>query len=222
MHIYHFQNLPSTQNYLLNHPETALAILCIAEEQNQGIGQREAKWHSPKGNLYFSLRYNHQLDIALYSGITQAIALALAETLDPKAEKLRIKWPNDLYLAQKKCAGILTHVNAKHLIIGIGINIAEAPENFSALNQHFPKQNPRDILKKILPPLQNTLKNWQHTPYLPLNNRWQDYDLLYQQQKILTHDQQSATLLGIDQKGRLIALKNKKLHFLQNTRIMHP
>lgn len=229
-HLYHFAQLDSTQRYLLDHPQSALPVLCIADTQSAGVGQRGRPWQSPPGQLYMSLAVNLPGEAALHQGIAQMLALTIAETLDEKAQTLRLKWPNDIYANGRKCAGILVdsqpHGDSTRIIAGIGINLTRPPASPAEqgyLNEHFPARTPHTLLASLLPALLAGLERWADKPYLPIEHRWTDYDLCYQQRATLEGEDGHHTLYGIDQKGRLIAKSaDGKLHFLTRTRIAWP
>lgn len=137
----------STNNYAaslleLTHPTEGTAIL--AQFQTLGRGQRGAMWQSEKGkNLLMSLiLYPHFVEACLQFDLSRAISLsvfhACIDTCGNPGLKnsLKIKWPNDLYIAGKKLGGILIEnsIRASHLdssIVGIGINVDQ--QNFGTL-----------------------------------------------------------------------------------------
>lgn len=224
---YQFARLDSTQRYLREHVKTAHPIFCLAHQQHHGEGQQGRPWHSSASALTFSFRLTLEGSPSLYQGLTQAIALTLATTLDPKAQHLRLKWPNDLYYQQKKLAGILidsqstqTHTT---LIIGIGLNLSDPTPNAQyAYWQHLNPQDTKDtLLNRLMPPLIQCLLCWQNTPYLPINHRWNDYSPPQPYPQTLAHQPQPMFILGIDQKGRLIAKSPQQpLQYLTQTRIL--
>lgn len=114
----------------------ALPALLVAERQTAGRGRQGRAWHSsPAASLTFSLAL--PLTRADWSGLSLAVGLSLAETLDPPqaghAARIGLKWPNDLLLecatgAGRKLCGILIEsmpVGSRRLaVIGIGLNVA--------------------------------------------------------------------------------------------------
>lgn len=107
-----------------------------AVTQSEGRGRMNRSWVSPPGNLYASLllRDPAPADRAPELGFVAALALrdaVLAEAA-ALAPQLAFKWPNDLLLAGKKCAGILIEgeVAVDHTVsavIGIGVNCVSHP-----------------------------------------------------------------------------------------------
>lgn len=108
----------------------------IAERQTQGRGREGRPWVSPPGNLIASLILRTSLPLARLASTSLIAGLALWQTLSPllRFATLTLKWPNDLLINGKKCAGILVESNLMPesqneiaLVIGLGLNIAETP-----------------------------------------------------------------------------------------------
>lgn len=123
----------STNQYLIDHIfYLNSGDVCIAEYQTQGRGRRGKKWISFFGdNLYLSIYWCMYREKKLISGLSLMIAIVLAELLQKLGVyEVRVKWPNDLYLKNRKLAGILVeNINRinnsfSHVIIGIGVNLS--------------------------------------------------------------------------------------------------
>ncbi|MCK5878864.1 MAG: biotin--[acetyl-CoA-carboxylase] ligase [Holophagae bacterium] len=106
-------------------------VIVIADTQISGRGRGENRWESPRGNIYLSI--GKTLDTGFLPGLSVRIAIHVISRLNPllKKGKLRIKWPNDIYLHDKKVGGILTEskITAKtaRVAAGIGLNVDIAP-----------------------------------------------------------------------------------------------
>lgn len=129
--------IDSTNTFLLSYlreKELPEGFIVTAEEQFAGRGQRAQEWVSQKGtNLTFSLLLKARfLQISEQFYISKIIALALCKTVQLyTAEKCTIKWPNDIYVGNKKIAGILIeNVLSEHKIersvVGIGLNVNQS------------------------------------------------------------------------------------------------
>ena len=121
--------IDSTNTELMRRARAGLAepVLLVAETQTAGRGRLGKGWHSKAGqSLTFSLAL--PLAPADWSGLSLAVGVSLADSLHPQ---VRLKWPNDLWLDQRKLGGILVET-ASHgdgqlqrtVVIGVGINIA--------------------------------------------------------------------------------------------------
>ncbi len=103
----------------------------IADEQTQGRGRHGREWVSPKGNLYMSFILKPACAPSDYGQIALKIGLALGRAVAEFSEGVRLKWPNDVLIDGRKCAGILIEAEGDCLIIGMGVNVSVAPEDAS-------------------------------------------------------------------------------------------
>lgn len=109
--------------------------LLVADRQTAGRGRRGRVWDSPSGaNIYYTLLLRPQIEVEQAPMLTLVMALAVAkgiqEVLPAYADRVKIKWPNDIVIEQKKVCGILTEMSLsveqgtiQHVVIGVGINV---------------------------------------------------------------------------------------------------
>jgi BirA family biotin operon repressor/biotin-[acetyl-CoA-carboxylase] ligase len=105
----------------------------VADAQRRGRGSHGRSWASPAGtDLYLSVVARPELPLAQLSPLTLAVGLGVAEGVDaaledPNVAPARVKWPNDVWLVGKKCAGILVEARSSgervDVVIGIGLNV---------------------------------------------------------------------------------------------------
>jgi BirA family biotin operon repressor/biotin-[acetyl-CoA-carboxylase] ligase len=96
-----------------------------AEEQTAGQGRYGRAWHSEPGSgLYVSVVLRHRFAPSTLPLVTLALGLATSEAI-LKATDLAcdLRWPNDVLIQSRKCAGILTQLESSAIIAGIGINV---------------------------------------------------------------------------------------------------
>ncbi len=110
--------------------------LVIADEQLAGRGRGSRSWASPAGlGLWCSLVLRG-LAADTIGLLPIRVALAAAAALDPWAgAPIRVKWPNDLLVGDRKLGGILCEASwdghrLDHMIVGVGLNLLQAPEDF--------------------------------------------------------------------------------------------
>jgi BirA family biotin operon repressor/biotin-[acetyl-CoA-carboxylase] ligase len=103
----------------------------VANEQTAGRGQHGRSWRDRQGRSLLISIILRPSDPAAMSLIPVRTALAIAEAIEPSAERIAIKWPNDLILDDRKLGGILveaqTRGNDLVAIVGIGLNVLDAP-----------------------------------------------------------------------------------------------
>ncbi|KAJ9451960.1 Biotin--[acetyl-CoA-carboxylase] ligase [Diplonema papillatum] len=118
----------------------------LADQQRDGRGTAHRPWHSRRGNLHASICVPKSGDavtprtlpfLPLETGLSVLLSIeehkppdspvkALPESAAPDCQ-LAVKWPNDVLLGQKKVSGSLIEDGGTHMIVGIGVNIVEAP-----------------------------------------------------------------------------------------------
>ena len=102
----------------------------VAETQSQGRGQAGRNWDSPKGeDLYLSIVLKLGNELRNITPITLAVGLGVATCAEElSGVTAEVKWPNDVWLDGKKCAGILVEAKTRAseldaLVVGIGLNV---------------------------------------------------------------------------------------------------
>ena len=127
-------SVDSTNNYAMAIVHEGLArhgMAWFAHEQTAGKGQRGKKWQTGKGqNIALSIVLEPTgLKIQEQFKISVAVSLACFDFLKGLCtEEIFIKWPNDIYMRDRKAGGILIENliqgnNWKYAVAGIGINI---------------------------------------------------------------------------------------------------
>lgn len=130
--IHYFEEVDSTNVFAARRAREGApeGEVVIAETQSGGKGRLGRHWFSPPYmNLYMSVILRPTLPPADTPQLTLASAVALAETVEPfLLLPPEIKWPNDILVAGKKLAGILTESSCEggrvlFVIVGIGVNL---------------------------------------------------------------------------------------------------
>jgi BirA family transcriptional regulator, biotin operon repressor / biotin---[acetyl-CoA-carboxylase] ligase len=206
--------LDSTNSELMRRARAGRAepVLLAAERQTAGRGRLGRGWTSePGASLTFSLGLS--LAPADWSGLSLAVGVALAEALHPQ---IRLKWPNDLWLHDRKLAGILIETAssgaeaaaARYAVVGIGINIAPRPAQGLAtppawLGEVLPGLDAGAALVRVLPPLVVALQQFERAGYAPFKDRFAQRDLLAGRELVLS-DGTTGTGAGTDGRGGLL------------------
>ena len=125
----HFESIDSTNAYLKkNYHSLENLTFVSASVQTQGKGRLDRKWESGDNNLLFSVLLKDQNYFSLTNSISILSAYTVLQVLkDCGVNDLSIKWPNDVYVGDKKICGILLEAISTNvvecLIVGIGINV---------------------------------------------------------------------------------------------------
>ena len=107
--------------------------------------------------------------------------IAAYELLSPLAgtRQLHLKWPNDLLLDGGKCAGMLLEREEQHVVVGIGINLASAPDIAErstaafADGMHHPAFDPAALMPDLAKSFAEELARWRGEGLAPILARWQ-------------------------------------------------
>ena len=205
--------------YVKKNPQDE-GIIIISDFQTKGKGQRANTWHSDRGeNLLFSflvkpdLSVNDQFKLHIITSISIIRTLSKVGIYDAK-----IKWPNDIYIRDKKISGILieSQVSTRKItqsVIGIGLNINQTKFNrLNATSTYNELQINLDI--------KNTLKifcTFFGEEYLRVNDDFETLKNnyirnLYQLNKeirfIYEKNILSGRIVDIDSDGSLVILSN--------------
>jgi len=218
--------IDSTNTELMRRARDGLLepVLLVAERQTAGRGRLGRGWHSRPGqSLTFSLGL--PMAPANWSGLSLVVGLSLAEHLDPE---VRLKWPNDLWLHQRKLGGILVET-ASHtggasdaagrrlVVVGVGINIARpeasalqtpagdapAPMAPSGLAEVLVGITAGETLERVAAPLVNDLLRFETTGFAGFQTRFARLDALTGRSVRLS-DGTEGQAQGVDAEGALL------------------
>jgi BirA family transcriptional regulator, biotin operon repressor / biotin---[acetyl-CoA-carboxylase] ligase len=161
--ILHYRRLQSTSTtaYRLAQQSAPEWTIVVADAQTKGRGRRGRRWESPKGGLWFSILLRPNVPSPKLPLLQFVAAVATRQALENETGvSVKLKWPNDLVLANAKLGGIL--IESKTLadrisfaILGIGLNInqskAQLPPGAVSLRLVSGKQHDlRLLLRAIL------------------------------------------------------------------------
>lgn len=220
--------IDSTNQYLLDRMNTLQSgDACIAEYQQAGRGRRGRQWFSPFGaNLYMSMYWRLEQGPAAAMGLSLVIGIVMAETLQQLgAQDVRVKWPNDLYLNDRKLAGILVELTGKtgdaaQIVMGAGINLAMRGAETAQINQGWINLqeagiaiNRNDLAAKLINSLREALPLFERDGLAPFTHRWKALDnFIDRPVKLLIGDREiHGTARGIDKQGGLVLEQDGEL-----------
>jgi len=147
-------SVTSTQDVARDMP---IGSIVVADHQTAGRGRMERRWEAPPGtSLLVSFVLAPSRLLSLAAGV------AAAEACGPD---VRLKWPNDLLLDERKLGGILVEATAHKAICGIGVNLTWAPEGAAML------ERPRE---EVLARLQEQIARWTSAPGELVLRRWRE------------------------------------------------
>jgi birA, biotin-[acetyl-CoA-carboxylase] ligase region/BirA biotin operon repressor domain len=213
--------IDSTNQYLLERfSELQSGDACVAEYQQAGRGRRGRKWFSPFGaNLYLSMYWRLEQGPAAAIGLSLVIGIIMAEVLQSLgADKVRVKWPNDLYLNDRKLAGILVELTGKtgdaaQIVIGAGVNLTMRRVENDVVNQGWINLQEAGIsidrntlAVRLIKELRDALDLFEQEGLAPYLSRWEKLDnFIHRPVKLIIGDKEIFGISrGIDTQGALL------------------
>ncbi len=227
--IEYFDDVTSTNTIVrdrLQNDTVVEGLVIVATNQTQGRGQLNAVWESVSGkNLLCSvLLCPAFLEIKHQTYLNMAMCLAMFDTVSEYIQDVHIKWPNDIYIKQKKAAGLLIENilqgnNIKNCIAGIGININQTEFKVPTATSLKIETQENIIIDEVLHELLNNINKWYGKLVL---KQWEVIKREYHEHllglnKPLQFKTQTNTFTGIikgvDEHGRLMVEQDGTLNY---------
>ena len=194
----------------------------IAESQTVGKGRKGRTWLSPgSGGIYISvilrpdIKPVNAVQIPLVVGVALAKAIRKSTALDA-----RIKWPNDIYINNKKVCGILAEISCEldkinHIIVGIGINantrMTELPSEIQKVATSISAEygndiNRAELTRVFLTELETIYMDFLKNGFSTARKQWKKLtNTLGVRVKIIEDDSEvKGVALDIDEDGFLV------------------
>lgn len=221
--IIRLEKTDSTNTYastLLMHGNPADGTVIMTRYQEVGKGQRGAVWQSnPNENILLSIiLYPDFLPLSEQFRLNQSMALGVCDCVQGFIEeKVKIKWPNDIYIGGKKAGGMLIENNLRgHImlssVVGIGINInqTEFDKDLIGATSLKAQTGVTYELDLIAANLFRTMNNWYKSlitkEYDKINDRYQSVLFWMNEKKTfrIENDFVNGTIRGVNKDGKLI------------------
>jgi BirA family biotin operon repressor/biotin-[acetyl-CoA-carboxylase] ligase len=139
----------------------------LAGEQYGGRGSRGRSWHSPPGGLWLSVLFRPSRPGGV-EVMSLRVGLAVAEALDQLLPRpMKLKWPNDLILGDRKVGGILCEARwqgqkLEWVAVGVGMNVQNAvPEDLRASATSLMDELPAITVEEVVPEVVAALRSLQ-------------------------------------------------------------
>jgi len=227
--IYHYFCLESTNKvaYLLAKKGAEEGTVVVADEQTQGEGRGDHYWYSPQGGLWFSLILRPRMISSETSRLSILGATGIAMSIDRlfSSLKVRIRWPNDVVIKDKKVAGVLikvrterSDVNFAIMGIGVNLNVREFPSPLSFTATSLIKEtgdstSKKRFLESTLEELENLYFSSQVNGRMLLEKARLFSSLLGRQVEVVTTEGKFQGLVqDLDEDGGLILRLESGLH----------
>lgn len=215
-------SLDSTNSELMRRARagSVAPVLLVAERQTAGRGRLGRNWltasaqddpqRTGTGPLP-ALTFSIGLPMAPHdwSGLSLAVGVVVARALHPA---LGLKWPNDLWLQERKLGGILIETAAvgatRYVVVGVGINIAPRdPAGLSTppawLQELLPELDAPAVLARLARPLMQVLRQFETQGFAAFQAAFRQRDVLLGRPVQLS-DGVTGTAAGVDERGALL------------------
>lgn len=207
-----FETISSTSHCLRTKTPLNNLHVCLAEHQSKGRGRMGRSWASPFGrNIYCSFSYIFSKDISEMSGLSLVIGILTAnvlESLDPQVKPL-LKWPNDIYVNNKKLGGILIDLIAEangncKAVISVGLNINMKDGELEGVDQPWTSLehilnvtlDRNLVVAKLINSILKGIEVFLENGIEPFLIQWKHYDLLENRQVFLSHEAKITSGIG--------------------------
>jgi BirA family transcriptional regulator, biotin operon repressor / biotin---[acetyl-CoA-carboxylase] ligase len=201
--------------------------LVTTEEQTAGKGRNGRSWFSnAKKGLYFTVVLRPAQEVQFWPLLTHVASVALVETLKelhglkffPKPLDVDLKWPNDVLISGKKCAGILleatTEESTNAAIVGVGINVRQGsvPEPLEAMATCLDEMAGavvprRQLLVSFLKNFQECYTVFEQGKHAELLDRWKSHSSMWKDTRVWItegNERRSAITCGLNELGALM------------------
>lgn len=147
-------------------------LVVVAERQSAGRGRLGRSWQAPaRSALTFSVLLRPAgVPPAAYGWLPLIAGMAVADATNLVAEvDAGLKWPNDVLIGERKVAGILAEVVNTAVVVGIGVNVSQGPDELavptatSLLMEGAATVDREPLLREILRQLAGRYVSWRQS-----------------------------------------------------------
>ncbi len=228
--IRYFRNTPSTTWVAKDlcskeDAENFNGTILIAEEQTGGVGRLGRAWFSPSGGIWTTIILKPTIPIDKLFFVTMSASIAVARTIRRMYDiGALIKWPNDIYIGDKKVSGILLELAAEadqihYCLLGIGIDANIKPEDLqcslqtpiTSLNIEIGHDIDRaKFLATMLGEFERRYKLVEEGEYKAISREWKSLSLTLEKRVRITTPRRTfeGEAIDLDEYGALIIKKD--------------
>ena len=237
--IEYFQKLDSTNQEainIINESKIQSGSIIITDFQYDGKGRNKKKWYSSSGkSITFSIIIKPDFHLKKINLLSLVVGIAIVNAIKKLNINATLKWPNDIFVNDKKCGGILieskiSQDKIKYLIVGIGVNVNENLNEFDsslksiATSLYIEKGSPIQrelIVAYILNELENLIKKLNYENSKNVINEWKNLCCHINQKVKFSYNKKTeiGIFMGINDNGEAIIKLNDNDIILNHTQI---
>ena len=194
--IIHLESVDSTNDYLKKiGNDVQEGTVVISEEQTKGKGRLGRNWQSKsKEGIWMSIILKPEIVPYKAPFITLIAGAAIVKALNDLKVPVKIKWPNDIIINNKKVSGILTELSAEiervnYVVVGIGMNVKnlyfdkELEEKATSLYKENYYLSRVELVSQIIYEFEKLYKN-----YIENNNKEETLRICKEYSAVLNKD----------------------------------
>ena len=224
--LHYYEEIGSTNDeaFRLGSAGAPEGTVVLADSQTKGKGRLHRSWYSPSGgNIYTSIILRPQIEAAKTPQISIMVGVAIAEILESYCpDKIKLKWPNDVLINEKKVCGILSQLKTAaskvdFIVLGIGVNVNvgynQFPREIRNLATSLIVETGREISQgELIISLYENMAKWynQHLKdgFGRIKEKWLSISPMIGQtvRMIFREEVVSGRAIGLDDDGSLILL----------------
>jgi BirA family biotin operon repressor/biotin-[acetyl-CoA-carboxylase] ligase len=149
----------------------------VADRQTGGRGRQGRSWLDAPGNFMGSTVVHVSPQDPPAASLSFVAALSVYETALTRVgnpRELQLKWPNDVLLGGGKFCGLLLEREGPSVVVGVGVNLAEAPaiEHAKSLSSQGPAPDRDAFANDLAARFDLELGRWRQYGLEPILNRW--------------------------------------------------
>jgi BirA family biotin operon repressor/biotin-[acetyl-CoA-carboxylase] ligase len=175
--------------------------LVTADEQSAGRGRQGRAWAAPPGSAVLMSVVLREVSETL----PLAAAVAVCEALPAEAQ---IKWPNDVWIDERKVAGILVEARPQEgwAVLGIGLNVTtpEFPPELASIATSLQLAGHETTTEAVLAAVVAALDEWLESPPEQVLAAWRERDALRGRRVRWDGGAREGVAAGVDESGALI------------------
>ncbi|MFA5156755.1 MAG: biotin--[acetyl-CoA-carboxylase] ligase [Candidatus Omnitrophota bacterium] len=189
--IYYFDSIASTMDMAmqLGMKQATEGTIVLSEAQHKGRGRMGRDWASPKyKGIYMSLILRPEVFPGQLPILTLLAAVSICEAIGHETGlEVKIKWPNDIFIHNKKLGGILTELSAeadevRFVAIGIGLNVNNDKKSLvsgatSVREEKGEAVSRISLFQEILRRIEENYLVFQKKGPNPVTDKWRQYNI---------------------------------------------
>jgi BirA family biotin operon repressor/biotin-[acetyl-CoA-carboxylase] ligase len=200
---------------------------CLAESQTAGRGRRGRSWVSPFAkNISLSVSFFLEGGAEALSGLSLVVGIAVAKTLEGLGvEGVCLKWPNDVYVGERKIAGVLLELSGEattswKVVCGIGLNVhmekidgVSIDQSWCSLDESVRLER-NVVVAKLLEQLFVVIELFKQDGFNYFLEEWSRLDMLRGKQVVVHPSGIEGKVVGVNLQGALTIKDDKTEHVI--------